>query len=248
MIKINKLPEPPGLKRFKETAKKNKDQPDDEDKLHLEPYEKFSSLEAFKPAFLELRENLLKENRYVCAYCGKQIPEVLDPQSGTPRMKTEHFHPQNDTIENDLNYGNLLGVCLGNQESRSANHCDSSKGKQKFKAIQNPAENVQWAVWLTYRVSPENEEVTIRVKEAYEKADDLKHDIEDILNLNEDGLKRLRFAAWKKLIQQQLKEKWTKKRAGNLKAALGHPGLKMAPPFLHFLLWELDKRIRQAQG
>jgi uncharacterized protein (TIGR02646 family) len=248
MIKINKLPEPPGLRRFKEDAKRNRGKQDDEDKLHIKPYDKFSGLDVYKPAFVELRENLLKENRYVCAYCGKQVPNVLDPKSGAPRMKTEHFHPQNDSIENDLNYANLLGVCLGNQDSSAANHCDSSKGNQPFRAIQNPAENVNWAIWLTYRVSPENEEVTIRVKDNYEKAGDLKYDIESILNLNEAGLRRLRFAAWKTFVQHPLGSKWTKKRISEIQVSYKNPKEKIAPPFLHFLLSELDKRIRQAQG
>lgn len=77
----------------------------------------------------ELREYLLKEQGYLCAYCMKRIHDERD-------TKIEHYRAR--TAENELEYANLLAVCYGNQPSpdsvvkvgKKRLTCDSMKGNQ----------------------------------------------------------------------------------------------------------------------
>ena len=44
-------------------------------------------------------------------------------------MKIEHWHCRSRYPEEQLDYGNLLGACLGNEgQPRSNQHCDTRKG------------------------------------------------------------------------------------------------------------------------
>jgi len=77
----------------------------------------------------ELREYLLMEQGYLCAYCMKRIRDEKD-------TKIEHYRARN--AENELEYTNLLAVCYGNQPSadsvvktgKKRLTCDSMKGNQ----------------------------------------------------------------------------------------------------------------------
>ena len=77
----------------------------------------------------ELRECLLKEQGYLCAYCMKRIHNERD-------TKIEHYRARNS--ENQLEYANLLAVCYGNQSNSNGEvrygkkrlTCDSMKGSQ----------------------------------------------------------------------------------------------------------------------
>jgi uncharacterized protein (TIGR02646 family) len=94
MLPINKLPEPQSLRNYK---------------LRRGNSASYSGFKGGK--FLELREQLLKEQKYVCAYCGQKLLVVFVELNGkeNQKMKTEHFVPQNGNVDNDLNYQNLLG-------------------------------------------------------------------------------------------------------------------------------------------
>ena len=77
----------------------------------------------------ELRENLLKEQGYICAYCMKRIRDEKD-------TKIEHYRARN--MDNELEYTNLLAVCYGNQittasvtkTGKKRFTCDTMKGNQ----------------------------------------------------------------------------------------------------------------------
>ncbi len=67
-----------------------------------------------------LRQHLCVEQRGLCCYCLARIrPE---------RMKIEHWQSQRTFPDEQLNYRNLLGACLGG-EGQPANlqHCDTKK-------------------------------------------------------------------------------------------------------------------------
>jgi len=69
----------------------------------------------------ELRESLLKDQGYICAYCMKPIHNVSD-------TKVEHYIPQKD--DNELDYHNLLAVCKGNEGQPWVRQtCDTRKGQ-----------------------------------------------------------------------------------------------------------------------
>lgn len=75
----------------------------------------------------ELRKSLLEEQGYLCAYCMKRIRKDKN-------VKIEHYHPRN--IQNQMDYGNLLAVCMDNQTLEDEKGkvqkvrftCDSCKG------------------------------------------------------------------------------------------------------------------------
>lgn len=68
----------------------------------------------------ELRESLLKDQGYICAYCMKPIHKVND-------TKVEHYIPQENA--NELDYHNLLAVCTGNEGQSAAPFLQRAKTK-----------------------------------------------------------------------------------------------------------------------
>jgi uncharacterized protein (TIGR02646 family) len=79
-----------------------------------------------------LRQQLISEQRGICCYCmGRLRP---DGQS----MKIEHWRSQGHYPDQQLDYSNLLGACLGNKGQRpTSQHCDTRKGEQDLS--RNPA-------------------------------------------------------------------------------------------------------------
>ena len=75
------------------------------------------------PEFTEtkkaIRTSLLKEQGFLCAYCMVSLEE--NPLS----TKIEHWHSQKKYPAEDLEYKNMLAVCLG--KSNGETHCDTAK-------------------------------------------------------------------------------------------------------------------------
>jgi uncharacterized protein (TIGR02646 family) len=81
----------------------------------------------------ELRYSLVSEQRGLCCYCMGRI------QAHTASMKIEHWHCQSKYINEQLEYNNLLGSCLGGEGQPShLQHCDTRKGDQDI--LFNPAD------------------------------------------------------------------------------------------------------------
>lgn len=70
-----------------------------------------------------LRQALVAEQRGLCCYCQSRI-------RATPEgMKIEHWQCQAEHPARQLDYGNLLGVCKGNEgQPFDRQHCDTRKG------------------------------------------------------------------------------------------------------------------------
>lgn len=80
----------------------------------------------------ELRIALVSEQRGLCCYCMGRI------ESSPDKMKIEHWRCQADNSEEQLNYRNLLGACLGGHgQPASLQHCDTCKGDRDLRW--NPA-------------------------------------------------------------------------------------------------------------
>lgn len=109
---IEKGPEPLSLKKYKET-----------------PGVCFVDLK--KEVKLEVKESLLREQGYICCYCGKRIE--LDESTIVEHLLCREQYP-----DRDLEYGNLLASCDGGQGERCGQreqqrkkipiHCDQKKG------------------------------------------------------------------------------------------------------------------------
>ncbi len=93
----------------------------------------------------ELKESLLKEQGYLCAYCMSRI--TVDT------MKVEHWSPQHSGTGQEktsleakekernlsIDYKNMLAVCRGNEGSpKTEQHCDTQKGNAHL--LYNPSD------------------------------------------------------------------------------------------------------------
>lgn len=80
-----------------------------------------------------LRHALVTEQRGICCYCMGRI------HNGTTTMKIEHWRSQSRCPAEQLNYGNLLGACLGGDgRPPHLQHCDTRKADRVLRW--NPAD------------------------------------------------------------------------------------------------------------
>jgi uncharacterized protein (TIGR02646 family) len=115
-----------------------------------------------------LRSSLATEQRGLCCNCLGRIP------SKSGQMKIEHWHSQSVYPAEQLDYANLLGVCMGNEgQPRKNQHCDTSKGDQPLS--RNPANS-----------TPPIEDLIRFEGDGRVVSDDpdLKRELDDVLNLN----------------------------------------------------------------
>jgi len=155
MRSITKGAEPPSLTQHRCTAHADYDNYSDKDTL---------------------RQHLVAEQRGLCCYCMSRI------QADPAHMKIEHWHCQENYPLEQLNYGNLLGSCLGGEgQPRKKQTCDTRKGNQDLQW--NPA------------APAHHIETRVRYKlDGTIKSDDDSFDtqLNDVLNLNLQVLKNNR--------------------------------------------------------
>src|SRR5262245_3620021 len=102
MRAITKGPEPPSLTTHR-----------------LTPHSDFDNYENKHT----LRHALVTEQRGLCCYCMGRL------RNGPTTMKIEHWRSQAHYPDEQLNYQNLLGACLGGGEGKPSHfqHCDTRK-------------------------------------------------------------------------------------------------------------------------
>jgi len=179
-----------------------------------------------------LRACLVREQRGLCCYCLSRIR----PDGAT--MKIDHWHCREHHPTEQLDYGNLLGACLGGQgQSPDQQHCDTKKGMSLLS--KNPAKPLH-AVENFIRYEPDG---TI-------SSSDLEFDAElnDVLNLNVAFLKNNRKATLEAFkltllkrgeLQRPTIERWLGDWNGE-----SHPNeLK---PFCQVVVYWLRKRLARA--
>ena len=96
----------------------------------------------FTPVKDAIREQLVKEQGYICAYCMSRI------ESNESQIKVEHWMCQNpkskDEVKNayhasrQLDYSNMLGCCCGIGAKTTDEFCDTSK--KNMDLLYNPAD------------------------------------------------------------------------------------------------------------
>lgn len=143
----------------------------------------------------EIRDALLAEQGYVCAYCMKRIKAEA--------MKIEHWACRHNNPEQQLDYSNLLACCEGNEGQTPDKHtCDTKKGSLRLKySPANPAHNIN--ARISYQKNGR-----ISSNEA-----DFDQQINDVLNLNEPRLVSNRRAALNAVQQQLAKKRGTRNKA-----------------------------------
>lgn len=101
-------------------------EPDELTEYRLKPCAVYDGDASFTPVKAKIREHLLEEQGYLCAYCMQRI------QADT--MKVEHWQCQENHPDVQLDYKNMLGVCFGNEGQPSKNQtCDTRKGSADLK-------------------------------------------------------------------------------------------------------------------
>ena len=211
MRSINKGVEPPTLAQHRQTPHSDYDNFQDKDIL---------------------RQALVTEQRELCCYCMGRIRAAGDA------MKIEHWRCQAYHRGEQLNYGNLLGACLGGEgQPGNKQHCDTRKGNQAL--MWNPA-NPLHQIESRVRYEPDGsihgDEVTFDGQ------------LNDVLNLNLPWLKEGR----KSLLDAVLE--WWKLEKARLKGPVSHDrlirqrnryvgGNGQLEPYCQVTVWLLEQRI-----
>ncbi|WP_405565306.1 hypothetical protein [Polaribacter sp. Asnod6-C07] len=131
---------------------------------------------ANKPSFYEnlpkddTRNSLLTEQGHICCYCMRRIPESRK----APGSKIEHFLCQDNHSQEELNYGNMLLACLGNEGSpKRLQTCDTKKRNQNLThSPYNPPRNIEDLI----KYKPNGE--------IYSTDQIFNTELEEVLNLN----------------------------------------------------------------
>lgn len=182
----------------------------------------------------EIRDHLLDEQGYLCAYCMRRIDK--------DHMKIEHWYPEDDLTEQEkLDYGNMLGACLGHIEGQKGRDDTCDAHKKNIKITVNP-------------LNPKTlEKVKYRSKsgEIYSEDGNIQKDLDKTLNLNSrahrlpQNRKEKLEAVISELTRKMPKGKWTKSM---LKVLLDEYSAENAAgekaEYLGIVQWYLDKKIK----
>jgi len=208
MRTIKKGPEPASLKQYRNEAGAN--------------YEDYNGKE-------DLRESLVAEQGGICCYCMTRISPKWSA------MRIEHWRCQKDNPDKDLEYGNLLGACTGNEKLASQfHHCDKSKGHKNLS--RNPAVPEHHIEAL---ISYSGDGTICSSDEVFNR------ELNEVLNLNEASLKNRRMAVLDGFISAlpkvaSLKRPFLERKVRDLNGEVDGGRLQ---PFCGVVLYWLRKRL-----
>lgn len=185
----------------------------------------------------ELRRALVREQHGLCCFCMQRIEPAVSPDL---RVKIAHFIPQKVDDTRDLEWPNLLAACPGNEGApRARQHCDTRQGDRALRL--SPCEPTHVAT-LSY--STHGELRTSR--------EDLREDIHETLNLNDEALCARRRDAVLGMVNVLRKRDRGQFTTPTLRRALlecGTPDSKgNLPPFAGALEWWLNRRLSGSAG
>ncbi|HFI0302373.1 TPA: retron system putative HNH endonuclease [Streptococcus suis] len=172
----------------------------------------------------DLKKSLLMEQNSLCAYCMSTIT--------FESMKVEHYIPQSIDPGKELEYGNLLGVCKGNEgKSSDRQTCDTKKGNTMITI--NPLNDIHI---LSLSYEPSTGQIL---------STNFQKDLDDILNLNDNNgfiksnrlitLQRFKCDLGRKFKQKTLTKEQVKK--------LHTQYLSSCNPYKGIILWYLNKKL-----
>lgn len=179
-----------------------------------------------------LREFLISEQRGLCCYCMSRIAAEHNS------MKIEHWKSQRKCPDEQLQYRNLLGACMGGEGSpRDHQHCDTYKGDKNLKW--NPAEPQRRIEdWLQYRTDG-----SIRSRD-----EQFDSELDHVLNLNTPRLRAIRkakldgiLAAWRQL------ERGAWRKLEQMRVDLT-TGTDLLQPYCLVEFWWLEQRFKNKKN
>ena len=179
-----------------------------------------------------LRDALVTEQGGICCYCMGRI------RSGPTTMKIEHWRSKSHYPDQQLEYRNLLGACLGGEgQPPSRQYCDTRKGDRDL--LCNPADpDHHIETRLRYEIDG-----SIRSDEG-----ELDVQIENILNLNLASLKNKRKGVlsaildwWREHIRDLPKSR--QRRLLQNERDQHVSGTVEFVPYCQVIVWWLDQKI-----
>lgn len=178
----------------------------------------------------ELREALLKEQGYLCAYCTRRIP-IRDANSNET-TRIDHILSRSNHPELQLNYSNMVVCCPG--AITSDFHCDKLKGEND----------------ITFNLFEDHFFHTLAYssKDGRLKSSDPENDrqINELLNLNHALLKRNRLETLRGVIRMLNRMGWT---ASNIRHQIDIWDQKdlqgRYKPYNSIIVWFLKKKLEQ---
>ncbi|MXY39275.1 MAG: TIGR02646 family protein [Rhodospirillaceae bacterium] len=189
----------------------------------LTPYADYDNY----PDKVSLRRALASEQRGLCCYCmGPIRPEAS-------AMKIEHWRCQSRYPDEQLDYNNLLGACMGGEgRSQRRQHCDTRKGDRDL--LWNPAEPVH-AIESRVQYGADG---TIESDN-----ETLDSQLNEILNLNLALLKQNRKSVLDAVLQ------WWKRRKPVPRHRIERQIRRLAPadgsldPYCQVAVWWLNRKL-----
>lgn len=175
----------------------------------------------------DLRNSLLEEQGYICAYCMRRIP-VKDANSNET-TRIEHIVPQT-TGTKEMDYSNMVICCPGALDGNF--HCDKKKADQKisFSVFDDNFINT-----LSYRT------FSGEIKSSHPMHD---RKINEVLNLNHPKLQYNRKEVLTGLVTTLNNKTWKK---SEIIKARDHYAAKQNgkyEPYCGILIWYLNKKLR----
>jgi uncharacterized protein (TIGR02646 family) len=142
--------------------------------------------------YIKLRNALLKEQMYICAYCMRRIP-VKDTNIDAT-SKIEHLQSRENNPELQLSYTNMVICCPGNLNNEA--HCDKLKGDNSISFDSHSAQ-------LQQSISYSSKDGTIKSDNEI-----WNNEMNEFLNLNHAWLKRNRKSALEGVIEALMSKGW----------------------------------------
>ncbi len=173
-----------------------------------------------------LRKQLLEEQGYICCYCMQRI--------SCDNSRIEHFKSQEHNRKYQIQYKNLFVACNNSHgKSFAEQHCDVRKAD----------------IDLTTKLNLSSSSSINKIKykndcTIYSDDNDIDTDINNILNLNLEIIKKSRLQALNNLTQCIIA--WDKNTLDKLiqKYSIKNSEGKYAQ-FSEMLVWKLKKKVRQ---
>lgn len=184
-------------------------------------------------AIPELRDALLREQGYICAYCMRRIPATDNGVDTT--SKIEHILSRENHPNLQMQYSNMVICCPGCVDGKHL-HCDASKGERDLKCSPLKQHAMQA---IQYTVS------SAEIKSINAK---YNAELNDILCLNIELLKKNRKEVWSSVCDRLSKEGWN---LTNVRRTLKHFQEKDSEgkfsPYCGIVIYFLERKLKKLE-
>ena len=180
----------------------------------------------------DLRESLLKEQGYICAYCMRRI-KASDAPYERAESKIEHLRSREHHPNLQMDYSNMVICCPGRMAGNM--HCDASKGDKDIQCSPLSQEAMS-------TIQYDNDGTIKSTNKAYNA------EINDVLHLNIDILKSNRKALWdavrKKIQRRDDRTLAFMRSVLDVYKSFDAEGKRM--PYCGIVIYKLTKKLRQS--